>query len=56
MHINCRICGARPKEASFIWFYKYGFGIWLNKFLFGIGHDTRSPYRTRKIEMEKEIK
>jgi hypothetical protein len=42
MHIDCRICGFRPEGVSRIWFYKWGFGIWLRNVLFGIGHDTRS--------------
>jgi len=53
MHINCRICGRRPEYVSRVWFYKWGFGIWLRTFLFGIGHDTRSRIVTTDPEHAK---
>jgi hypothetical protein len=42
MHFDCRIVGKRPEGISRVWFYKWGFGSWFGRFLFGFGHDTRS--------------
>ncbi len=40
MHIDCRRThGDRHFQ---VWFYKYGVGVWIGRFLFGFGHDTRS--------------
>lgn len=41
MHIDCRRCGRRPEYVKAVWVYKWGFGVWLGTFLFGLGHDTR---------------
>lgn len=40
-------CSARlvskRSDASPIWFFRWGFGIWLNRFIFTAGWDTRGP-------------
>jgi hypothetical protein len=53
MHIDCRRCGHRPKCVRFVWFYKWGFGVWLGTFLFGFGHDTRPRIVTTDPEHAK---
>jgi hypothetical protein len=42
MHITLRRCGSRPPDASRLWTFRWGFGIWLGRLLFTVGHDTRS--------------
>lgn len=44
MHIEFRRCGRRPKEVSRVWLFPYGFGVWLGRRIFTVGHDTRSRY------------
>jgi hypothetical protein len=42
MHIELRKCAPRPSSCRPVWFYAYGFGLWLGRWLFTFGHDTRS--------------
>ena len=42
MHAECRLVAPRPSHVSRVWFFRWGFGVWLGRVLFSVGHDTRS--------------
>lgn len=42
-----RIVGPR-EHARPIWFFPYGFGIWIGRLIITLGHDTRSRIVGRK--------
>lgn len=41
MHINLRRTGTSRRQ---LWFYRWGFGFWLGRMMFNVGHDTRSRF------------
>jgi hypothetical protein len=41
MHVELRRTVGRRREVSRLWFFKWGFGFWLGRIIFSIGHDTR---------------
>jgi hypothetical protein len=50
MHIDCR--RTQGDKHFQMWFYKWGFGLWIGRFLFGFGHDTRSRQQTVKADVQ----
>lgn len=49
MHFECRLAGSRSgTTVPWIWFYRWGFTVWIGRIIFGFGHDTRSRSSTRK--------
>lgn len=48
MHFELRLAGRNGGIARPIWFYRYGFGVWIGRLIFGFGHDTRGRYQEVK--------
>ena len=48
-HCTFRICGKRSDvDGPRIWFFRWGFGVWLRNVIFSCGHDTRSGIYVHK--------
>jgi hypothetical protein len=41
MHIHLRLCSPRLRAIRPLWFYRWGFWVWLCGILLSAGHDTR---------------
>jgi hypothetical protein len=49
VNIEARRCGSRKgTEVPPVWFFRWGFGVWLGTFIFSIGHDTRGTVQSTK--------
>lgn len=42
MHVEFRKCSDRPEHCDRLWFFRWGFGLWLGRHILTAGHDTRS--------------
>lgn len=41
MHVNLRLVGKRERGMPLFWIFPYGFGLWIHRLIFSVGHDTR---------------
>jgi len=44
---SIRTAGRRG-EAKWLWFFRYGFGVWIGKLIVTIGYDVRPQTQDRK--------
>lgn len=42
MHFELKRVGRRPPYCPRVWWFRYGFGLWLFRVIVTAGHDVRS--------------